>query len=943
MIVKLVKVWIFVYFYSEPLGFVSALDQAREASSIAPAGAARRRRRTALIVKESAQPVPQEVYGDGRLPQEVHGDVKQLKRSREVNGKVKTIKHKLDAVDKDLNKIHAPQQDRQVVEADVEKVKTEMAQLIDDLAHLRKEQYKAVMKDDSHLNETADLGPSGSRSQDDDGDNEKEKEKDPPKSHKKHPRVKTLRHRLVEVGIGLMLMVLLYVAVHNFRAGRQASMNNNRVLVRLAAEATTIHGSHLSFDSCDLVMVFPLRGRDAQTGELKTKETRWSATRTITLDWDQAINGLEMARGIFQDPSKPHLVSNDILVKHFATVMTVEMYHAAVCLLLMELLAGKNFGLRMEAFQSIDNDEVFLKVYLPRDNVALHMYAADFSYMVPLNDVPYQEAGIAVPEDAQHKNIRARAQFLPSHAHLFMEFSRTDVTRLLRARINKFIDIDELMSQNILCEIFPAHDWEDVSDLCQDWGNLRKWYHLPDHRYEDKICAYFGEEVGWLFVWQACFTRALVFPACLGALVFFRRYVGLPLMGERLVALAYTLIMVFWATIFNAWFKRYEAAVCVRWGMDKFRPPISKRNAYDPSLEGSYKVVLAHVIGDLCAMLMISVVVAGCYGVQQWRQYLITNHGGPLALKVALLTQTLLILIIDQIWVTVSRVIVNWENHSMQKQWNHSWVHKVFLVRIFNNLYPFLYLGFLKQFTQEGCPDTEGGCLDELETNLFMYFLIRIVIDVSSELYWAITMHLQIMSELHKKESAHKNYTYLQVQAKCAEYDDWAALNDWTDLLMTFVFLACFNVVLPSMAPIAFINSLFQARCWAYRNLRLLRRPFPVGANGIGPWQGLFESAEAVAVIVNTAFAVFAMKPIKDFGPISKFAIFVAGQWLIHVVKFLIHVKVPSVSNDVLNCQHTNKDVVIKRFIGIDEKPIEAPVVKQVVPTVGPQAFADSQ
>jgi hypothetical protein len=263
-------------------------------------------------------------------------------------------------------------------------------------------------------------------------------------------------------------------------------------------------------------------------------------------------------------------------------------------------------------------------------------------------------------------------------------------------------------------------------------------------------------------------------------------------------------------------------------------------------------------------------------------------------------------------------------------------------VRIFNNLYPFLYLGFIKQFTEEGCPDTEGGCLDELETNLFMYFLIRIMLDVISDLYWGITMELQIIVELHKKESADKRYSYLQVQAKSAEYDDWAALNDWTDLLMTFVFLACFNVVLPSIAPIALINSLFQARCWAYRNLRLLRRPFPVGASGIGPWQGLFESAEVVAVIVNTAFAVFAMKPLKDLGPVTKGILFVAAQWIIHIIKFLIHVKVPAVPKAVQHCQHYNKDVVSRRFVGLENQPVSAPPVEQPIPNVGPRSFADS-
>merc|ERR1719321_1741770 len=112
---------------------------------------------------------------------------------------------------------------------------------------------------------------------------------------------------------------------------------------------------------------------------------------------------------------------------------------------------------------------------------------------------------------------------------------------------------------------------------------------------------------------------------------------------------------------------------------------------------------------------------------------------------------------IDYIWFLLSRWLVDKENHKTQATWNNSWVHKVFLVRIFNNLYPFIYVGFLKQFTEEGCPDTEGGCLDELETNLFMFFMIRILLEVVSDVYFLLTMELQVFHELHKSEARDKN------------------------------------------------------------------------------------------------------------------------------------------------------------------------------------------
>merc|ERR1719387_2046642 len=104
---------------------------------------------------------------------------------------------------------------------------------------------------------------------------------------------------------------------------------------------------------------------------------------------------------------------------------------------------------------------------------------------------------------------------------------------------------------------------------------------------------------------------------------------------------------------------------------------------------------------------------------------------------------------------------------------------------------------------------------------------------------------------------------------------------------MRFAFLACFNVVLPAIAPIALLNSLFFMRSIAHRNLCFLRRPEPNGSEGIGAWQSLLEVVEILAVVINVGFAVFTMEPLKSFSPRVKFAIFVASQYSILLMKCL--------------------------------------------------------
>merc|ERR1719420_2126808 len=189
--------------------------------------------------------------------------------------------------------------------------------------------------------------------------------------------------------------------------------------------------------------------------------------------------------------------------------MTLEEYHEEVTKLLVKILAGPDFGFEMDSFPSIDHDEIFLKARIPRDDLTLCQYAAHFDYFMPLSDVAYSSHGLNVPLDSRGGEVRAYAQFVPERKEYFQPFRQTDRIRLIRARIDKYFDLRFLNEQNILVEHFPAHHWDKVVEMCDDWANPWRWYRLPERENEDQVRDYFGEEMSWIFVWQACYSRAL--------------------------------------------------------------------------------------------------------------------------------------------------------------------------------------------------------------------------------------------------------------------------------------------------------------------------------------------------------------------------------------------------------------------------------------------------
>jgi hypothetical protein len=477
-------------------------------------------------------------------------------------------------------------------------------------------------------------------------------------------------------------------------------------------------------EKCDFAMVFPLR--------LDTSKK---------IDWDAKVDGLNDAHRIFKDPSKSHLVTEEELEQQFCPEMKFEDYHNAVCKLLLMLFAGKNFGLTMNSFPSIDDDEVFLILRLPRADNALSNYAAHFAYSMPLSDAAYERVGLQVPKDKEGYDVRAYAQFIFDRDADFAPFRQADKLRLLRAQMEKYINVNQLMVQKVLAFRFPGHYWREIVNLSKDFANPWHWYRMPDHNHEDRVRDYFGEEVAWMFVWQACYARALLIPASLGTLVYFRRFVVREhgsLSHE--VQLAYAVVMIFWAAVFNGWYRRREVRLMQRWGMERYSPPIAFRDEYRPELEGSLQVYVAMVASDLLALALLGLMVLGNSLIHQWQtgvekrpdHHWVWHWAGPLLI-------TTQIVVIDKFWFWCSFKIVDKENHTSREKWAASWARKVFMVRIINNLYPFLYTGFIKEH-YEGCKDFEAGCLGELQANLLVYFSVWILKVIGQSLMLVVSM-----------------------------------------------------------------------------------------------------------------------------------------------------------------------------------------------------------
>jgi hypothetical protein len=328
------------------------------------------------------------------------------------------------------------------------------------------------------------------------------------------------------------------------------------------------------------------------------------------------------------------------------------------------------------------------------------------------------------------------------------------------------------------------------------------------------------------------------------------------------------------------------------------------------------------LVGDLFVVGVMALSVYGILSLHSWREAKIKQVGEQDAwfyVKASALLTSGQICAIDFVWLRISMLIVNLENHKTQEKWNAAWVRRMFWPRLFNNLYPFIYVGFIKKI-MIGCPNTETGCIDELEMNLVVYFLARIFTQLFSDAFLMSVVKLQVWFFTSRGPFAGKSFSYVEMQRMAFLHDEQILLLDWTEQALTFSFVACFSVVLPALSGFALLANLFEQRFSAHRDLFFLKRPDPNYAAGIGIWRGNLQLVEMIAVVTNLGFAIFVMKPLREYDDTMKWILFVAAEHVLYIVREAVRSKVPPIPEEVSEIEYYNFETSKRIFANVSHE-----------------------
>merc|ERR1712151_363529 len=175
--------------------------------------------------------------------------------------------------------------------------------------------------------------------------------------------------------------------------------------------------------------------------------------------------------------------------------------------------------------------------------------------------------------------------------------------------------------------------------------------------------------------------------------------------------------------------------------------------------------------------------------------------------------------VVDKVWTLLSNFLTKRENWRTVQEMQENMVYKMFLVKMFVFYYPFVYEILIKPYTK-GCGEHKShtdltGCVDSLNANLIIFFITQCVTEMALVAVNIAMVGWHVSSE--RKKYPDKEYTYLELQAKCAPYTEDDLSADFLNAVVTYGFIVLFGVSLPFMCFLGFVTNFVMKRLLAFK------------------------------------------------------------------------------------------------------------------------------
>ncbi len=502
-----------------------------------------------------------------------------------------------------------------------------------------------------------------------------------------------------------------------------------------------------------------------------------------------------------------------------------------------------------------------------------------------------------------------------------------------------------------------THGYEYVkelrSDLREDWTMLRLTKNEDKPRRcrpfmifmppVDSIRAYFGEKIAYYFDFLGLYSRYLMASPLVGVALFFIFIIFSSSHDlTKTFYCIYAIVTILWTTIFLEHLKRRSNSKAIEWGQAELqedeiirpqfigksrRSPINDdlQEPWYPLFKRVFKFTVTFTV--LAIMEIISLSITGTLQFISW--YLGKNvwHNdaeiiwAPITMAIA---QGFFILFLDAIFKPMIYALTKFENHKTKIRFENSYVLKIFLFRFINNYSSLFFIAFIKQYTI-GCVGTRyqrisrnNTCMWELKYQvicIFLMYILQNVYEIAKPMFKACCTKKNYLLKVRQTNEYTDEYILkekVETEFGKESYDEGevnGTVEEYSELMVQFGFVALFSIAFPLIPLIAFINNIFEMLIDKNKVMNLTRRPVPSVAKSSGIFQQIFAVIAFLAIFTNLAIMSFTGLTFGEGNEYNSFLWFAIGALFF---KFFLSETIPDYTESTLNVMQRHKVVVKK-------------------------------
>lgn len=460
---------------------------------------------------------------------------------------------------------------------------------------------------------------------------------------------------------------------------------------------------------------------------------------------------------------------------------------------------------------------------------------------------------------------------------------------------------------------FPIQNFEELNRLQVKWLTMWDW---PWNQPIDMIRDYFGERIGFYFLYLGHYAGMLMLPAALGAGTYILKcYEAKP---ESTLQPYFTIVVVIWSTFFLEGWKQKQATKALHWGMHGFEseeqdrvlfegidtksPVTGETIKYFPTAEKKRRQSIVQAI--IFSMIMgVIATVAGIFFFQWWvsqpaNAALLTIRGFNLGSIIASMANAIVIGVLNAMYGGNAVALNDWENHRTDTNYEDALISKIFVFTLVNSFAALTYVSFIKYFLGFNC--IKNNCIGDVATTLSTIFLTALITRAINQVF--VVQYKQYLKS--KEESAGvepgSEPSPLEGQYTLMPYDTLqSTLQDYAGLTINYGYTTLFVCAFPLAPTMSCVSAYIQIRIDGWKHCQAYQRPTPKSAEDIGVWQDMVEILSYLGVIYNFALLFFTSHYLIDTTWAFRWIMFIAVEHTCIVIKVFISAIIDDVPEEV--------------------------------------------